>query len=173
MRGWMTRVETAALLLCLPAAGCGRARERPRVPEGADALTGVWSTELVLTDPLLRSADPAKPRVANGTISLLRKDGVPGGAGLHGTPTHVGVHTVELVGFGFRPHPAGAVPAVAARWIAPDSVEMTFESAAGAGELMYVAGHLEGDSVVGRWHYSTRVAGAGGRVLMRRARTAP
>lgn len=171
MGRWRTTVgrRSAILLLSLAAAACRGEREPAHAPEGADALSGEWTVELVLTDPLLPRGTVQPPPVARGTLSLLRDDRVRRVEGLHGPPTHVGVHTLGLSGFGFEMHPAGRVPAVAARWAPPDSVELAFESAAAASELLGIRGRLRGDSVVGRWHYTTRVSGAAGRVVMRRA----
>jgi hypothetical protein len=160
----------AGVLLCVLAAACGAEREPGPAPPGAEALTGVWRTELVLADPLLPRHGTAAPPVARGDVSLLRDDDLRAMPGLHGRPTHVGVHTLVLRGFGFEPRPAGKVPAVAARWYPPDSVELAFEAAAGSGELLTVLGRIHADSIVGEWHFSTRASGAAGPVVMHRGR---
>lgn len=156
----------APLLLAL-AAACGGGDRPPPAGPGADALTGAWSAELVVTDPLVgRHPVPGEP--ARGTISLLRDDEPRQVRGLGGPPTHVGAQTVHLRGFGFEPRPPGDVPGVAARWIAPDSVELVFASAT-RDQAFVIRGRLAGDSITGGWHYSSRGAGgARGRVVMRR-----
>lgn len=153
----------AALLLGL--AACEPAGTRPAVP-GADALTGEWAAELVMTAPLVGHLVAAQP--ARGTISLLRDDRPRRVRGLGGAPTHVGAQTVRLRPFGFEPRPAGDVPGVAARWIQPDSVELAFESAA-PDQVFVIRGRLAGDSIAGGWHYASRGAGgARGRAVLRR-----
>lgn len=161
----------AALLLALSASGCERARRPADVP-GADALTGEWSAELVVTQPLAGRTLAAPAPAARGTLSLLRDGRARRVPGLTGPPTHVGARTVRLRPLGFEPRPPGGVPGVAARWIAPDSVEMAFESAT-PDELFVIRGRMEGDSIAGRWHYGSRGAGGSfGRVVLRRGASA-
>lgn len=156
----------AALLLAL-AAGCAP-DARPATDAGADALTGAWSAELVVTEPLV-GRHSASPAAVRGTISLLRDGELRRVRGLGGPPTHVGARTVHLRPFGFEPRPPGDVPGVAARWIAPDSVELAFASTARDQEFV-IRGHLAGDSIAGGWHYSSRgTGGARGRAVLRRA----
>ena len=157
-----------AMLLALVPAACERARPPSDAP-GADAVTGEWSAEFVVTQPLAGRAHAAGAPPARGTISLLRDDGGRRVRGLGGPATHVGAQTMHLRPFGFDPRPPGNVPGVAARWIAPDSVELAFESAA-PDQTFTIRGRLAGDSIAGRWHYSSRGAGgASGRAVMRRA----
>ena len=158
----------AGLLLTAALAACG-ASDRPPGSGGPDPLTGVWSAELVLTRPMLGRPDSATAGAARGRIALLREDRLREAPGLTGAPTHVGTHTLSLRRFGFEPGQRGDMPGGVARWVPPDSVELAFESP-GGGEAFTIRGRLAGDSITGRWHYSTRVTGAAGRVTMRRSR---
>lgn len=154
----------AALLLAL-AAAC-EPPDPPRQAPAADALSGEWAAELVVTEPLVGRLVPGAP--ARGTISLLRDDRPRRVPGLGGAPTHVGAQTVHLRPFGFEPRPAGDVPGVAARWTGADSVELAFESAT-PDQVFVIRGRLAGDSIAGGWHYSSRGAGgARGRAVLRR-----
>ena len=157
-----------AMLLVLVPAACERARPPSDAP-GADALTGEWSAELAVTQPLAGRALAADAAPARGTISLLRDEGGRRVRGLGGPATHVGARTLHLRPFGFDPRPPGNVPGVAARWMPPDSVELAFEST-GPDETFTIRGRLAGDSIAGRWHYGSRGAGgASGSAVMRRA----
>ncbi|HEU0299352.1 MAG TPA: hypothetical protein VFR37_07860 [Longimicrobium sp.] len=162
------RCGAAAALMVVLAAACERTRG-PSDTAGADALTGTWTAELVVTQPLAARGNAGLP-TAHGTISLLRDDDGRRMRGLSGPATHVGAQTVHLRPFGFEARPGGEVPGVAARWIAPDSVELAFESAS-PDQAFVIRGRLTGDSIAGRWHYTSRGAGGAlGRVVMRRSR---
>lgn len=170
MRGWKLKRAGRAmgLLVAAALAACG-APDPPRAGGGPDPLTGVWSTELVLTRPMLGRPDSARAGTARGRIALLREDRRGEVPGLGGEPTHVGTHTLTLRSFGFEPRRRGEAPGVVARAVRTDSVEIAFESPDGD-ESFTIRGHLAGDSITGSWHFSTRVTGAAGRVRMRRSR---
>ena len=170
MAAWNVRRTsgTVGLLLAAAFAACG-GRDRSPADEGRpDPLTGIWDAELVVTRPLLGRADSAEVGTAGGRIALLRQDRHSGARGLTGVPTHVGIHTLALHRFGFEPQRRSEVPGVVARWIRPDSVELAFESP-NPDESFTIHGRVAGDSIVGSWHYGTRVTGAAGRLRMQRS----
>jgi hypothetical protein len=159
------RGRRAALPLALALAACERPDPSPPAPSADDPLSGVWSTRLVTTNPLVGHRIP--PDTVRGTITLLRDDRRGQVPGLGGRPTHVGAHTLHLDAFGITLR-EDVVPGVAARLLPGDSVEIAFESARGD-PLFAVRGHLVADSIIARWHYSDRsTGGAAGRALLRR-----
>ena len=170
MPRWNGRRDRAAmgLLLAAALAACGGSDRPPADGSRPDPLAGVWDAELVLTRPMLGRADSAHAGSVRGRIALLHEDGLRGAPGLTGTPTHVGTHTLTLRRFGFEPRRQDGAPGIVARWVRPDSLELAFESP-GGDETFTMRGQLAGDSIVGQWHYSTRVTGAAGRVTMHRA----
>lgn len=158
----------AALLLAATLAACEPPDPPVPSPSEEDPLSGVWSTRLVMTHPLVGHGIPAD--TVRGTITLLRDDRRGQVPGLGGRPTHIGAHTLHLDAFGITLR-EDVVPGVAARRLPPDSVEMALELA-GADQAFTVRGHLAGDSlIVAGWHYSGRATGgAAGRAVLRRTR---
>ena len=158
----------AALLLAAALAACEPSDPPVPGPSSDDPLSGVWSTRLVMTNPLVGHGVP--PDTVRGTITLLRDDRRGQVPGLGGRPTHIGAHTLHLDAFGITLR-EDVVPGVAARRPAADSVEMAFELA-GADQAFTLRGHLAGDSlIVAGWHYSDRATGgAAGRAVLRRTR---
>jgi hypothetical protein len=144
-------------------AACDEAR--PAKADHPERLDGTWTLELQLREPLRLVAGRARTPTLRGEAFLRENGPVTVAAGLDGTPTHYGTHAVDLRPFGL-PRPArGTVPTVAARLIGADSVEAVLDPGA-PGELT-LRGSLHGDSVAGRWRYSSGRAGsAAGRFVM-------
>lgn len=138
-------------------------------PTPAAAGAGVCDAELVLTRPMLGRADSAHAGTVRGRSALLREDGTGEAPGVTGPPTYVGTHTLTLHRFGFELRREGGASGIVARWVQPDSLELAFVLP-GGDETFTMHGHQVGDSIVGRWHYSSRATGAVGRVLMRLSR---
>jgi hypothetical protein len=124
-----------------------------------ERLDGRWAVDLRLEAPLRLRGDTA-PTVVHGEIVLIDDPAPRGG------PTHYGAYAADFAPFGFAPR-TGRVPAVAARLLRGDSVEIELDQ--GGSRRVMLRGKLAGDSVAGHWRYDAgRRRAAAGRFVMRR-----
>lgn len=157
--------RTAAVLLLLAGAACGRAGLAPPA-EHPERLDGEWTAEFHLEHPATLTRDTAGVPVVRGTVVLVESDRTRRITGLADVPTHYGVYSADL-----RPLDlpgTSHVPTLVARLARGDSVEIAFDPEQGhpfAGQ-----GILAGDSVTGHWWTrGGRTAGrSSGRFIMRR-----
>lgn len=160
----MSRIATTLLPLLLALAGCGASRPREE-PADAAALTGNWTAVFTLESHAAPGPIPSGP--VRGEIVLLPDASLLPEAGLHGAPTHVGSYELRFRPFGFEMSGGRDVPALVARLVRDDSVEIVLQPDREA--PLRLAGVLSGDSVTGRWSFASyRGGSASGRFVMLR-----
>jgi hypothetical protein len=157
-------IRTAPLRALTPflalLAACGGTGGRSAVTGRPERLEGRWSVDLRLERPLQLHRDTAAAGTVHAELVLIRNPAPQGG------PTHFGAYAADFAPFGFASR-AGRVPAVAARLLGGDSVEIALDP--GGSRRVMLRGKLAGDSVAGHWRYDAgRRRAAAGRFVMRR-----
>jgi hypothetical protein len=153
----------AAAVLAL--AGCGDTGYSGEL-SGDPRLGGGWTAEFHVASPLQLRSDSAAVESVQGQLVLMENRVVHGVPRLHGAPTHYGAYGADFRAFGLPVPPPGRVPTVAARLADGDSVEMVLD---GIGSGLLLTGHLDADSITGRWTYAgDRAGGANGTFVLRR-----
>ena len=161
LRGWVACLAAAACAACAghPVAGAGSA--------AAHALTGTWEARFTADSGQVAAAGHPTRAVA-AEVVLLENRWLESAAGLSAGPTHYGTFAADFAPLGFEPRAAGQVPSIAATVVGRDSVELVLQPTSDAAPLT-AAGHVLGDSVVGRWwHSGGRGVGIAGSFRMRR-----
>jgi hypothetical protein len=160
-RGWVAGLAMAACAACAghPVAEGHSAAAR--------SLTGTWEARFT-ADAAPVIARERRVRPVSAEVVLLENRWLGSVAGLSAEPTHYGTFDADFGPLGFDPRAEGQVPSIAAVVMGRDSVELVLQPASGAAPLT-AAGHVAGDSVVGRWwHSGGRGVGIAGSFRMRR-----
>jgi hypothetical protein len=158
VRQWVAGLTVLACAACgHPVAGAGS--------EAARSLTGAWEASFTADPDQIGTAGRRLPPVPVELV-LMENGWLGSVAGLSGEPTHYGTFTADFRPLGFDPRAAGEVPSIAAAVVGRDSVELVLQPTASPTPLT-AAGHVVGDSVVGRWwHSAGRGAGISGSFRM-------
>lgn len=161
------RFETWSAAALLGLAACGESGYTGELG-GDPRLRGGWTAEFhVASSPRLRT-DTASLGTVRGELVLMENRVVQSTARLHGPPTHYGAYGADFRSVGLPVPPPGRVPTVTARLAGGDSVEMVLD---GIGSGIVLTGHLDADSIAGRWSYAgDRAGGANGTFVLRRPR---